>query len=360
MKKIALFGILALSLNCVWASDLTNAKNYYPGGKYSIGSRYARSNPTIEKVKNNIRLTSVTTYQNGPIQLEIKQYGGDLYYERRFENHPLSVHGSWGRAASKTVNTFKGNIINGRLGVTNATINGSEFHPEHAYDAKDGGDHPYDIYNYNVNGTVTITTIREVDKPKPLPTPPNSSEKNNQNNEKSDNKTEKTDNQERDISEKLYGQDDSSSKGEYDLSQSPNSENWKDLDNPPDLLAGNNYDPNDPSNLLACNLSNCTRTANGTLERSVADEVKDLGWKKAQDTAKNLGKNVSKSAKDAKKLNSNKAADDFAKSKGFKNAHDLKNEYIKHESPSRYNIYVNNKTGESFLINSNGKVIPIY
>ena len=144
------------------------------------------------------------------------------------------------------------------------------------------------------------------------------------------------------------------------MSQSPNSENWKDLDNPPDLLAGNNYDPNDPSNLLACNLSNCTRTANGTLERSVADEVKDLGWKKAQDTAKNLGKNVSKSAKDAKKLNSNKAADDFAKSKGFKNAHDLKNEYIKHESPSRYNIYVNNKTGESFLINSNGKVIPIY
>ena len=195
------------------------------------------------------------------------------------------------------MNTFKGNIINGRLGVTNATINGSEFHPEHAYDAKDGGDHPYDIYNYNVNGTVTITTIREVDKPKPLPTPPNSSEKNNQNNEKSDNKTEKTDNQERDISEKLYGQDDSSSKGEYDLSQSPNSENWKDLDNPPDLLAGNNYDPNDPSNLLACNLSNCTRTANGTLERSVADEVKDLGWKKAQDTAKNLGKKAANSRK---------------------------------------------------------------
>ena len=69
---------------------------------------------------------------------------------------------------------------------------------------------------------------------------------------------------------------------------------------------------------------------------------------------------VSKSAKDAKKIGNNKEADKFAQSKGYRDAHDLKNEYIKHESPSRYNIYVNNKTGESFLINSNGKVIPIY
>ena len=255
MKKISLFAILAITANFAYASDLTKAENYYPGGKYSIGSRYARSNPSIEKVKNNIRLTGVTTYQSGPVQLDVQQYSGDLYYERRFENHPLSVHGSWGRAASKTVNSFKGNIINGHLGVTNATINGTEFHPQHAYDAKDGGDHPYDIYTYNVSGTVTITTIREVDKPKPtpLPTPTNNHNQPNSNNDNAYNSNDKTDNQERDRNEKLYDQDDNSSNGEYDLSKLLDDNLWNDLKLPDDFsLTNNEFDPYDPNNLLAC------------------------------------------------------------------------------------------------------------
>ena len=158
------------------------------------------------------------------------------------------------------MNTFKGNIINGRLGVTNATINGSEFHPEHAYDAKDGGDHPYDIYNYNVNGTVTITTIREMDKPNPLPTPPNNPNQPNPNDDKKDSSNDKTDNQERDPYEKLTGLDDNSSNGEYDLSNLSNEDlaQWL-AEQLRDAELNTPQSEFDKDNLLACFDSDCIR-----------------------------------------------------------------------------------------------------
>ena len=173
MRKTILFGILALSVNLACANDLMKTENYYPNAKYGIGSRYARKNPTIEKVKNNVRLT-VHSYDNGPIHMDIYKYGGGIYFERRFEDHPLSVHGGWTRPpVTQQVNDFHGSIESGRLTVTNATIYGVEMHPDNAYDAKDGGDHPYDIYTYTVDGESRYTSIREIEKPKPLPNQPN-------------------------------------------------------------------------------------------------------------------------------------------------------------------------------------------
>lgn len=71
------------------------------------------------------------------------------------------------------------------------------------------------------------------------------------------------------------------------------------------------------------------------------------------------GNSISQSAKDAKKL-SDKAADNFAKEKGYKDAHDLKYDIVGRKNISKYNIHVNKKTGESFLIDSKGNAIPIY
>ena len=69
---------------------------------------------------------------------------------------------------------------------------------------------------------------------------------------------------------------------------------------------------------------------------------------------------ASQSAKNAKLL-STKEAEKFAISKGYKNAHALKEEYVGKNNMSKYDIYNNNKTGESFLINKNGSaVIKIY
>ena len=186
MKKISLCAVLIIMANFAYANDLTKTENYYPDGKDGIGSRFARKNPTIEKVKNNVRLT-VHSYDNGPIHMDIHKYGGGIYFERRFEDHPLSEHGGWSRPpVTQQVNDFHGSIENGKLGVTNAKIYGVEMHPNDAYDAKDGGDHPYDIYTFTVDGESRYTSIREVEKPKPLPTPPNNPNQPNKNGDNGD------------------------------------------------------------------------------------------------------------------------------------------------------------------------------
>ena len=63
------------------------------------------------------------------------------------------------------------------------------------------------------------------------------------------------------------------------------------------------------------------------------------------------------SAKDAKKIKSNNEANNFAQEKGYKDAHELKKDYVGKNNISKFDIYRNNSTGESFLINKTGTVI---
>ena len=76
----------------------------------------------------------------------------------------------------------------------------------------------------------------------------------------------------------------------------------------------------------------------------------------------NLAKAAEKAAKDAKKLGNSKA-DDLAREKGFKNAHDLKKQNLKGQrdtTMSHYNMYYNSKTKELFLKHeSTGKFIKV-
>lgn len=82
---------------------------------------------------------------------------------------------------------------------------------------------------------------------------------------------------------------------------------------------------------------------------------------KGNDNKKNK-QNIPQSVKDAKKLN-NKGADTVAQEKGYKDAHDLKKEYVKglkDQTISHYNIYRNAETGEVFMIhNETGLAVPI-
>ena len=71
----------------------------------------------------------------------------------------------------------------------------------------------------------------------------------------------------------------------------------------------------------------------------------------------NDNENNNQSAKDAKKLDGNKEANKFAQDKGYNDAHDLKKDYVGKDNISKYDIYKNNKTGESFLINKSGTSI---
>jgi hypothetical protein len=73
--------------------------------------------------------------------------------------------------------------------------------------------------------------------------------------------------------------------------------------------------------------------------------------------------NSDQSAKDAKKISSNNEANRFAEDRGYKDAHDLKKDYLKGQkdtTQAHYDIYENNKTGESFLKSKDGStIIPI-
>ena len=72
------------------------------------------------------------------------------------------------------------------------------------------------------------------------------------------------------------------------------------------------------------------------------------------------GSKILKNAKDAKKLDGNSEANKFAKEKGYKDAHELKKDYVGKDNISKYDIYRNNKTGESFLINKTGtSIVPV-
>ena len=65
----------------------------------------------------------------------------------------------------------------------------------------------------------------------------------------------------------------------------------------------------------------------------------------------------SRDASQEPKIKSNNEANNFAQEKGYKDAHELKNDYVGKNNISKFDIYRNNSTGESFLINKNGTVI---
>ena len=69
---------------------------------------------------------------------------------------------------------------------------------------------------------------------------------------------------------------------------------------------------------------------------------------------------ANQNAKDSKKISSNKEANKLAQDLGYKDAHDLKGEYVGKDI-SKYDIYKNSKTGEIFIMDKSQKnVIKIH
>ena len=167
--KLVLAIIFSLFFNIAFAQtpDFANPQNYKPGGKYRM---FGAGRGTVEKVRNTIKPTANTSSNAGPLRLDAKSYAGYVHYEQRFSNHPLSEHGPFVNDRTMEVGDFHGSIINGQAGVAKAKITGREWHPADAYDAADGGDHPYDSYYYYVHGTVHSVSVQPLELPK-LPNP---------------------------------------------------------------------------------------------------------------------------------------------------------------------------------------------
>ena len=179
--KLVLAIIFSLFFNIAFAQtpDFANPQNYKPGGKYRM---FGAGRGTVEKVRNTIKPTASTSSNAGPLRLDVKSYAGYVHYEQRFSNHPLSEHGPFVNDRTMEVGDFHGSIINGQAGVAKAKITGREWHPADAYDAADGGDHPYDSYYYYVHGTVHSVSVQPLELPK-LPSFSNPFSKNSQNNQ---------------------------------------------------------------------------------------------------------------------------------------------------------------------------------
>ena len=169
------------------APDFTKTSNYKPGGKYRM---FGAGRGTVEKVENTIKPTANTTHSAGPLRLESQSYAGYVHYEQRFSNHPLSEHGSFVNDRSINIGDFHGSISNAKLGAVKAKITGREWHPVDAYDAADGGDHPYDSYYYYVYGTTNSLSVQPVELPN-LPLFSNPFAKNNQSNQNNNTLPEK-------------------------------------------------------------------------------------------------------------------------------------------------------------------------
>ena len=179
--KLVLAIIFSLFFNIAFAQtpDFANPQNYKPGGKYRM---FGAGRGTVEKVRNTIKPTANTSSNAGPLRLDAQSYAGYVHYEQRFSNHPLSEHGPFVNDLTMEVGDFHGSIINGQAGVAKAKITGREWHPADAYDAADGGDHPYDSYYYYVHGTVLSVSVQPLELPK-LPSFSNPFSKNSQNNQ---------------------------------------------------------------------------------------------------------------------------------------------------------------------------------
>ena len=169
------------------APDFTKTSNYKPGGKYRM---FGAGRGTVEKVRNTIKPTANTSSNAGPLRLESQSYAGYVHYEQRFSNHPLSEHGSFVNDRSINIGDFHGSISNAKLGAVKAKITGREWHPVDAYDAADGGDHPYDSYYYYVYGTTNSLSVQPVELPN-LPSFSNPFAKNNQSNQNNNTLPEK-------------------------------------------------------------------------------------------------------------------------------------------------------------------------
>ncbi|MBO7381416.1 MAG: MafB family polymorphic toxin, partial [Neisseriaceae bacterium] len=166
LKHIVLTGVLGLSVHFTYADDITNTNNYLPNGKYRL---FGSGRGEVQNIDNQIRLHSQLNQQAGNLQIETKNYQGNLSYEQHFHNHGHRVHAPFSNTAQKNFSAKKGSVVQGGATLTDLSVTGYEIHPSDAYDGEQGGGYPAptgarDEYLYEVNGKEVSVKVVTLDK----------------------------------------------------------------------------------------------------------------------------------------------------------------------------------------------------
>ena len=172
LASAAAAGFVAPAVSAPLSADpnvrqLSNRKNYEPGGKYFLFGN-ARGGVQKRNGKINIRTSPPVAAVN--METETVYFGGRYGYETKFGGHPWQAHGPFDETAARNGKGKGAGVADG-FGATNYvySISATKVHPANGDDGPQGGNFPppkgaRDIYSYSVSGSASRSRMVEPQK----------------------------------------------------------------------------------------------------------------------------------------------------------------------------------------------------
>ena len=147
--------------------QLSNRKNYEPGGKYFL---FGNARGGVQKRNGKINIRTSPPVAAGNMETETVYFGGRYGYETKFGGHPWQAHGPFDETAARNGKGKGAGVADG-FGATNYvySISATKVHPANGYDGPQGGNFPppkgaRDIYSYSVSGSASRSRMVEPQK----------------------------------------------------------------------------------------------------------------------------------------------------------------------------------------------------
>ena len=147
--------------------QLSNRKNYEPGGRYFL---FGNARGGVQKRNGKINIRTSPPVAAGNMETETVYFGGRYGYETKFGGHPWQAHGPFDETAARNGKGKGAGVADG-FGATNYvySISATKVHPANGYDGPQGGGFPppkgaRDIYSYSVSGSASRSRMVEPQK----------------------------------------------------------------------------------------------------------------------------------------------------------------------------------------------------
>ena len=172
LASAAAAGFVAPAVSAPLSADpnvrqLSNRKNYEPGGRYFL---FGNARGGVQKRNGKINIRTSPPVAAGNMETETVYFGGRYGYETKFGGHPWQAHGPFDETAARNGKGKGAGVADG-FGATNYvySISATKVHPANGYDGPQGGGFPppkgaRDIYSYSVSGSASRS--RMVEPPK--------------------------------------------------------------------------------------------------------------------------------------------------------------------------------------------------
>ena len=172
LASAAAAGFVAPAVSAPLSADpnvrqLSNRKNYEPGGKYFL---FGNARGGVQKRNGKINIRTSPPVAAGNMETETVYFGGRYGYETKFGGHPWQAHGPFDETAARNGKGKGAGVADG-FGATNYvySISATKVHPANGYDGPQGGNFPppkgaRDIYSYSVSGSASRSRMVEPQK----------------------------------------------------------------------------------------------------------------------------------------------------------------------------------------------------